>query len=140
MHLKRVAYLFKPIYTKVFFLISQSLTAGLSTKIIIQGFYQMMPNDAKLRHVSWTTLVQAMPCHMLGAKPLPEPVLTNCHVGHHERTLVQFESQYTNFKSGKCVWNCCLLNTAYFVQTAMRQSVQWIKDSTTKSQYKVRLH
>ena len=40
----------------------------------------------------WTgwTLVQVMACHLLGAKPLPEPMLTYCQLDPKEQTSVKF--------------------------------------------------
>ena len=36
------------------------------------------PSDAYMRHWSGSTLVQVMACRLLGAKPLPEPMLAYC--------------------------------------------------------------
>ena len=38
-----------------------------------------------------------MACRLFGAKPLPEPMLTYCHLGSLEQASVIFESKYENF-------------------------------------------
>ena len=54
----------------------------------------------------WTgpALVQVMACHLFGAKPLPEPMLTYCQLDPWELTSAKFESKYKSFHSGKCIW------------------------------------
>ena len=46
-----------------------------------------------------SALVQVMACHLFGAKPLPEPMLTYYQVDPEEQTSVKFESKYKVFPS-----------------------------------------
>ena len=50
----------------------------------------------------WTTTARRMQ-NLLGAKPLPEPVPTYCHLDNWERILMKLESRYKTFHSWKCV-------------------------------------
>ena len=50
--------------------------------------------------VSWSTLVQViMACHLYGAKPSPEPMLTYFQLYLQEQILVKFGSEYKLFFS-----------------------------------------
>ena len=56
-----------------------------------------------------------MAWRLLGAKPLPEPMLTYCHLSPQEQTSVEFVSKYI-FHWWKCIWQCRLRNVGHFVQ------------------------
>ena len=47
----------------------------------------------------WTgsALVQIMACHLFGAKPLPDPILTYCLLEPQEQTLVKIKSKCKTF-------------------------------------------
>ena len=49
-----------------------------------------------------------MACRLFGAKPLPEPMLVNCHLDSWEQISVKFESEFYHFHSRKCIRNCRL--------------------------------
>ena len=66
--------------------------------------------------VNFSPLAQVMVCRPLGAKPLPEPMLTYCQLVHWEQISVKFESKWIYFHSIKCFWKCRLRNGGYFVQ------------------------
>ena len=68
------------------------------------------------QHISGSTLVQVMSCHLLGVETLPEPMLTYCRLNPLKQTSVKFLSKFQNFNSIKCVWICCLRNVRNFVQ------------------------
>ena len=51
------------------------------------------PSDAYTRQYTILTLVQLMACRLLGAKPLPEPVLTGCQLDPWEHISVKFKSK-----------------------------------------------
>ena len=40
------------------------------------------------------SLVQVKACHLFGTKPLPEPTLTYCQLGHQEKNSKKFEIKY----------------------------------------------
>ena len=62
-----------------------------------------------------STLIQIVACHLLGAKPLPEPTLTYCQEHISMKLYLKFKSFYLR----KCVWKCCLQNVSHFIQTLM---------------------
>ena len=68
--------------------------------------------------------VQAMAC-LLGAKPLPEPMLTYCQLNPSEKTSGKFESKYKTFHSWKRIWKY-QWNGGHFVQ-------RWVTSSITDS-------
>ena len=71
-----------------------------------------LPNGAYMWQWIQQVLVQVMACHLLGAKPLPEPMLTYCQLDPLEQTSVNFKSKYEVFHSWKCIWKCRLRNGA----------------------------
>ena len=55
-------------------------------------FNPLRPSDAYMRQYNIPTLVQIMACRMLGAKPLSEPMLPYCQLGHKEHTCISVKS------------------------------------------------
>ena len=66
------------------------------------------PTAAYMRQWTGPPLVQAMACRLIGAKPLPEPVLAYCQLDSWEHISVKFESEFYHFHSRKCNWKCDL--------------------------------
>ena len=60
-----------------------------------------------------------MACRLLGAKPLPEPMLIYCQFYPKEQTSVKFESKFKTFHSWQCVSKYRLRNGGHFVQKEM---------------------
>ena len=61
--------------------------------------------------VVWTTgatFIQIMVCRLLGAKPLPEPMLVYCQLDSWEQISVKFKSEFYHFYSRQCIWICHL--------------------------------
>ena len=92
-----------------------SMQSQLSYLINIGSGNGSLADGAKpLTHLplvhQWTgsALVQVMSCHLFGAKPLPEPMLTYCQLDSWEQISVKFESEFHHFHSRKCIWNCRL--------------------------------
>ena len=63
------------------------------------------PSAAYMRRWTGLSLVQVMACRLLGAKPLPEPILAYCQLDSWEHISVKFESEFYHFHSRKCNWN-----------------------------------
>ena len=57
----------------------------------------IIPIVAYMRRWTGSALVQAMACHLFGAKPLPEPMLAYCKIDPLGQILVKFESTYKTF-------------------------------------------
>ena len=76
-----------------------------------------------------------MVCHMDGAKPLSEPMLSYFLLHPKEHVSMKFYLKFKYSCSIKCVWTCLLWNGSYFVQrgdeikwsTIMSIFVIWIK-------------
>ena len=51
------------------------------------------PSAAYMRQWTGSALVQVMACRLLGAKPLPKPMLIYCQLGPWQQTTVKFESK-----------------------------------------------
>ena len=64
-------------------------------------FNSSPPSTAYMRQGTWSTLVQEMAGRLVGAKPLPEPMMNYCQLDHWEHISVKFESEYTISQS----WN-----------------------------------
>ena len=64
-------------------------------------------------HRTQSALVQIMACHLFGAKPLSDPMLTYCQFDPQEYTSVKFESKYQTFVSWKCFSKCRLQNEGH---------------------------
>ena len=64
------------------------------------------PNAAYMRRWTGLSLVQVMACRLLGAKPLPEPMLIYCQLDSWEQISMKFESQFYHFHSRKFIWKC----------------------------------
>ena len=65
--------------------------------MINQHINSSPPSAAYIRQENRPALVQLMACRPLGAKPLPEPVLTCCQLDHWEITSLKFQSTYKTF-------------------------------------------
>ena len=60
----------------------------LTTK---KAFNSSSPNAAYIHQWSESILVQVMACHLVGAKPLPEPMMNVCQVDPQEQTSVELK-------------------------------------------------
>ena len=65
-----------------------------------------------------------MACRLIGAKPLPEAMLSCCQLDPSEQTSAKFESKYKDFHSWKCIRKCRLRNGGHFVQGEMSYGIQ----------------
>ena len=84
-----------------------------------QWVNSLRPSDAYMRHQPRPSLVQMMACHLIGAKPLSEPMLYYCQLDPQEQTSVKLYSKFKYFHSGKCIWKCYLENVSHFVSASM---------------------
>ena len=73
------------------------------------------PRDAYMRRWTGWAVDQLMAWHLVGVKPLPEPMGTFSQLDPWEQTSVKFESKYKAFHFWKCVWSCRLRNSSHFV-------------------------
>ena len=84
----------------------------LTLKYISVQFFRVLthipPSAAYLRQWTGSSLVQVMCFRLLGAKPLPEPMLAYCQPDSWEQLSVKFESEFCHFHSRKCIWKCRL--------------------------------
>ena len=71
-----------------------------------------------IRQIEWT-LLQVMAWHLLGAKPLPEPMLTYHQLHPQEQTSKKSESKYKTFHSQKCISKRRLQNGGHVVQVSL---------------------
>ena len=69
-----------------------------------------------MRQWTGSVLLKVMACRLLGAKPLPQPMLTHCQSDPLKQTSVKFESKYKTFDWWKCIWTYHLWNGDHFVQ------------------------
>ena len=74
----------------------------------------------------WTgqSLVRVMVCRLLGAKPLPEPMLAYYQLDPLEHTSMKFESKYKSFHSWKCIWMRRLPNGGHIVREGYGSDAQ----------------
>ena len=87
-------------------------------------------------------LVRAITCHLLGAKPLPEPMLivnwtirNKVHWNYNQNSLKYFLSR-------KCVWKC-LQNGSHFIHASSCEGIsvacgwclQWLLSEFKRKQY-----
>ena len=75
--------------------------------------------------MNWVIIGSGNALSPVGAKPLPEPILTDRQLDHLEQTSVKFESKYQTFHSWKCIWKCCVQNCGHFVQG------RWVKQTVS---------
>ena len=61
---------------------------------MLRVFNPLSPSDAYMPQWTGSALVQVMACHLFGAKPLPELMLTHCQLDPQEQISVKFESKY----------------------------------------------
>ena len=71
-------------------------------------FNSSLPSATYMRQCTGSSLVHIMACRLLGAKPLPEPVLGYYQLDSSEQISVKFESEFHRFQSRECVWKCRL--------------------------------
>ena len=57
-------------------------------------FNSSTPGAAHMRRWTGSALAQVVACHLFGAKPLPEPILTNGQLDNLAQTSVTFESKH----------------------------------------------
>ena len=86
------------------------------------------PSAACMRQWPGSALVQVMACRLFGAKPFPEPMLAFCQFDSREKKSVKFESEFSHFRSRKCIWNCRLPKWRPFCPGGMSQSLHRIPD------------
>ena len=78
--------------------------------------YILCPGDAIWHHISRSTLVWVIVCHLFSA----ELLLNQCWlVLNWNKTSVIFKSKYRYFHSRKYTWKCCLHNVSHFVEASM---------------------
>ena len=70
------------------------------------SFLNSYPPSAYMRQWIGSALVQIMAWRLVGAKPLPEPMLAYCQLDSWEQISVKFEPELWHFHSRKCIWNC----------------------------------
>ena len=66
------------------------------------------PSAAYMHQWTGSSLVWVMACRLIGAKPLPTPMLTYCQLDSWGHYSVKFESEFYHFQSRKCNWKCHL--------------------------------
>ena len=58
-----------------------------------------------MRQLTNSSYVQVMACH-LGAKPLPDPIITYSKMDPSEEPIVKFESSHNNFHPRRRIRKC----------------------------------
>ena len=66
------------------------------------------PSAAYMREWIGSALVQIMACHLFGAKPLPEPMLTYCQLDSWEQKFSEIWIRTLSFSFRKMHLKCCL--------------------------------
>ena len=61
------------------------------------------PVDIFISQWTGSSLVKVMACHLCGAKPLSEPIMTYCQLDPWKLTLVKFQTKYRSFLPRKCI-------------------------------------
>ena len=81
------------------------LTWQITWKYIFyqSGLNSPSPSAGYMRHRTGSALLQVMACRLFGAKPLPEPMQTYCHLDAQEQISIKSESQYKTFHSWKYI-------------------------------------
>ena len=85
--------------------IPSNLAASHQREMIINS---SPPGDAYMHQWTALALVQVIARPLFGAKPSPETMLTHCQLDSCEQISVKFQSEFYNFHSRKCIWNCRL--------------------------------
>ena len=77
----------------------------------------------------WTgsSLVQVIACHLFGAKPLPESMLTDCQPYCWKQVSLQFEFELYHFRTRKCISKCCLPNWRPFCRGGGGGGGGWVE-------------
>ena len=88
-----------------------------------KNIYSLRPLDVFVRHQARSSLAQIMACHLIGPRPLPEPMLDYCWLDPGEQISVKFELKFLcfhpgGFHSSKCAWKC-LESGVHFVSASM---------------------
>ena len=86
--------------------LSEPMMVRLLTHICVT--WPQWVNTWRLEQNGCHQWVWVMACHLLRAKPLPEPMLTFCQSEFLEQMLLKFQLKCKNFLSRTCIWNCCL--------------------------------
>ena len=70
---------------------------------------------AYMPHWIGAALVQVLACRLVGAKPLPGPIMAYRQSDPSGELSVKFESKYKTFNWWKCIWKCRLQNGGHFL-------------------------
>ena len=63
------------------------------------GLKPSFPPVPYIRQGTGSVLLQVITCRLIGAKPLPEPMLTYCQLDPSEQTAMNFESKSKTFQA-----------------------------------------
>ena len=96
---------FRKMYLKIIFLFDSYL---FHVPVSSHPLNSSPPSGAYMCQWTGSSLVQVMACHLIGAKPLPEPMLVYCQPDSWEQISMKFESEFCHFHSRKCIWKWCL--------------------------------
>ena len=67
-----------------------------------------------------------MAWHLVGTKPLSEPMLAHCQLDCWEHISLKFLSEFYHFHLTKCSWKCRLPKWRPFCRGDYRSSVNWV--------------
>ena len=100
-----------------------TLLSGVGMLTLIFNILRL--SDAYIYWLTGSTLVKVMVCHLYDIKPLPEPVLTYCHLDPNR--LNRFSEIWNTIENflleKKIIWKCCLSNGGHFVLASMCWSI-----------------
>ena len=85
----------------------------------LNGVNALRPSDAYMCQWTWLSLVKVMAWCLYNVKPLPEPMLTYCHLTLWEQSSVKFESNEIKIKSPRSIWKCCLQNVSHIFAASL---------------------
>ena len=85
----------------------------------IQKVNSCSPSAAYMSRWTGLALVQVMACRLFGAKPLPEPMLSYCHMDPLVTNLCEIRIKIQNLSFTKCTSKCRLRNGRHIVQGEM---------------------
>ena len=91
-----------------------------SNKWIINS---LQPSDEYMHQWVSSSSLQVMACHLIGDKPLPEPMLAYLWLIHWEQISTQFDSKHNNFSKIKWNWKCNLQKGDHLVEALMCLSI-----------------
>ena len=96
-----------------------------------QWFNSSPPSTAYMRRQTGSALVQTMTCRLDGAKPLSEPMLTNCQLDPKEYVSMKFYLKYQIFSFKKMSLNMSSTNWQPFCAGGDELSTDpWMKQVT----------